>query len=526
MGKCLTEEFNPSPEKLNLKKGWPVFTTKDYLLIAAVVLYILANVVVGVLAARRVKNSTDYIVAGHRLPLYMVIATVFATWFGSETLLGTSSTFVSEGMGGIVADPFGAALCLILVGLFFAGPLYRLKLLTIGDYYKLRYGRDIEIATSLIIIISYLGWVAAQFTALGVVFSSISHGLVSQNTGIYIGAAIVLVYTIFGGMWSVALTDLIQMATIAIGLMIITWVITGQIDGGAPAVFQQAADSGKLNMMPEASLMGWLGFFGALLTLGFGSIPQQDVFQRAMAANSENNAKRGAVIGGVLYLLIAMMPIYLAYTAFMIEPVAVKQMLSDSGDPQLVLPTLVMNHTPFIIQIIFFGAVLSAIMSTAAATLLAPSSMISENILSRFFAARDEKHKLRFIRGSVVLFAFFVLLYALNSEKSIFQMVESAYKVVLVGAFVPLAFGLYWQRASHNGARVAMVSGVGSWLIFEYLELGNWAMIGLPQAAGVCPPQLAGLIVAVFGMLIGSLIWPNQRGMPQPPVTENSLLTK
>jgi Na+/proline symporter len=483
-----------------------VFTTKDTLLIAAVALYILANVVVGILAARRVKNSTDYIVAGHRLPLYMVIATVFATWFGSETLLGTSSTFVSEGMGGIVA------------GLFFAGPLYRLKLLTIGDYYKIRYGRDIEIATSIVIIISYLGWVAAQFTALGVVFNSISHGMISQNAGIYIGAAIVLIYTVFGGMWSVALTDLIQMATIAVGLVVITWVITGRVDGGAATVIQHAAESGKLNMMPDATLIGWLGFFSALVTLGFGSIPQQDVFQRAMSANSEKNARRGAVIGGLLYLLIAMMPIYLAYTAFIIEPATIKHMLSDSGDPQLVLPTLILNHTPFFVQIIFFGAVLSAIMSTASATLLAPSSMISENILSRFFVGRDEKYKLRFIRSSVVLFAFFVLLYAIQSEQSIFQMVEDAYKVVLVGAFVPLAFGLYWKRASHNGARIAMLSGIGSWLIFEYLEKdSNWAMLGLPDAAGVCPPQLAGLFVAVIGMLVGSLLWPNRNGMPQPP---------
>lgn len=494
-----------------------MFTTKDNLLIAAVILYILANVVVGVLAARRVKNSTDYIVAGHRLPLYMVIATVFATWFGSETLLGTSSTFVREGMSGIVADPFGAALCLILVGLFFAGPLYRLKLLTIGDYYKIRYGRDIEIATSVVIIISYLGWVAAQFTALGVVFNSISHGMISQNAGIYLGAAIVLIYTIFGGMWSVALTDLIQMATIAIGLVVITWVITGQVDGGAPAVIHHAAESGKLNMLPDTSLVGWLGFFSALITLGFGSIPQQDVFQRAMSANSEKNAKRGAVIGGVLYLVIAMMPIYLAYTAFMIEPATVQSMLSENGDPQLVLPTLVMNHTPFFVQIIFFGAVLSAIMSTASATLLAPSSMISENILSRFFIGRNEQYKLRFIRSSVVLFACFVLLYAVQSEQSIFQMVEDAYKVVLVGAFVPLAFGLYWQRASQNGARLAMLSGIMSWLIFEYLDKSsNWAALGFPEVAGVCPPQLAGLLVAVVGMIVGSLIWPNRDGMPQP----------
>src|SRR5699024_7959304 len=123
-------------------------TSKDHFLIIAITIYLVATVALGLWAARKVKNSTDYVVAGHKLPLYMVIATVFATWFGSETVLGTSATFINEGLGGIVADPFGAALCLVLVGLFFAVPLYRLKLLTIGDYYRIRYGRDIEIMTS------------------------------------------------------------------------------------------------------------------------------------------------------------------------------------------------------------------------------------------------------------------------------------------------------------------------------------------------------------------------------------------
>lgn len=493
-----------------------MFTTNDYYLIAAVVGYLLINVAVGLWAARKVKNSADYVVAGHKLPLYMVVATVFATWFGSETVLGTSATFIQEGLGGIVADPFGAALCLILVGLFFAVPLYRLRLLTIGDYYRKRYGRDIEVLTSIVIMLSYLGWVAAQLAALGLVFNVISHGEISLTYGTLIGVAVVLLYTIFGGMWSIALTDLIQMAFIGAGLILITWIITGQVDGGATAVIQHASDAGKLNILPEASLAGWLGFFGALITLGFGSIPQQDVYQRVMSANSANNARRGAVLGGLLYLFFAMFPIYLAYTAFIMEPEMVNGMLAEGGDSQMVLPQLIMQNTPIFIQAVFFGALLSAIMSTASATLLAPATVFSENIMSGFFSKQTEKRKLLFIRLSVLLFAVFVTVYSLTSDQTIFQMVEDAYKVVLVGAFAPLAFGLYWQRASLNGARVSIVSGVSVWLLFEWLDkangtVTNWAVIGYPDLAAVCPPQLAGFVASVAGIVIGSLIWPNKK---------------
>ena len=140
------------------------------MLLGFVMLYWAVSVAIGLYASRRVHNARDFAVAGRHLPLYMVTATVFATWFGSETVLGIPATFLQEGLKGVVADPFGASLCLIMVGLFFALPLYRMNLLTIGDFYRKRFGRTVEVATTLCIVLSYLGWVAAQLTALGLVF--------------------------------------------------------------------------------------------------------------------------------------------------------------------------------------------------------------------------------------------------------------------------------------------------------------------------------------------------------------------
>ncbi|MGH6610176.1 MAG: sodium:solute symporter family transporter, partial [Burkholderiaceae bacterium] len=156
-------------------------------LIGFIALYLLASVALGLYAATRVKNTTDYALAGRRLPLFVIVATTFATWFGSETVLGIPSKFAEGGFRNTVEDPFGAGLCLILVGMFFARKLYNMNLLTIGDFYRRRFGRGVEIFSSIVILISYLGWVAAQITALGLVFNLLSADAISTVQGMVLG---------------------------------------------------------------------------------------------------------------------------------------------------------------------------------------------------------------------------------------------------------------------------------------------------------------------------------------------------
>ena len=462
------------------------------MLIWFVALYLLFSVGVGVYAARRVHTSRDFVVAGRNLPLPVVTATVFATWFGAETVLGISATFVQEGLGGVVADPFGASLCLILAGLFFAPLLYRMNLLTIGDYYRARYNRTVELIMSICIMLSYLGWVAAQVVALGLVFNVVSNGVVTPQVGMVIGISAVLAYTLVGGMWSVALLDFVQMTVIMTALLLIAVLIGGQA-GGAGNVVMQAQTAGKLQLFPRGGGMeAWIPFVGAAVTMMLGSIPQQDVFQRITSARSEKIAVRGAVLGGVLYFAFAFIPMFLTFAATLIDPQFFGELIER--DSQRVLPSLILNHTPLIVQIFFFGALLSAIMSTASATLLAPSVMFTENILKHFaFGDMSDKQMLRTMRIILLTFGVLVLWFALNSESSIFHMVENAYKVTLVGAFVPLAFGLYWRRANNQGAILSILLGLGSWLLMELLT---------PQT--YWPPQLVGLLMSVAGMLLGS----------------------
>src|SRR6478672_6882396 len=221
----------------------------NYTLVAFVVLYLVGTLGIGVWAGTRIKNTTDFAIAGRSLPLVMVVTTTFATWFGAETVMGIPARFVQGGLNAIVEDPFGAGTCLILVGLFFATKLYRQNLLTIGDFYRQRYGRGIEVFCSAAIILSYLGWVAAQITALGLVFSVLTNGAMSETTGMVVGTLAVLVYVVIGGFLAVAWTDFIQMIVLVIGLSVIA-VFASDLAGGSDKVIALARSKDLFQFLP------------------------------------------------------------------------------------------------------------------------------------------------------------------------------------------------------------------------------------------------------------------------------------
>ena len=462
------------------------------MLLTLVIAYLLVTIAIGLVAAKRVKTSADFAIAGRHLPLAMIVTTTFATWFGSETVLGIPAKFVNSGLGGVVEDPFGAGSCLILVGLFFAAKLYRMNLLTISDYYRERYGRSVEIMCSIIIMISYLGWVSAQVTALGLVFNLLSGGVISMPVGMVIGVVSILAYTLFGGMWSVAITDFIQMIILVVGLATLA-VFAGEQAGGADKVIALAVSQDMFKFFPEPNLKEILFFVAAAITIMFGSIPQQDVFQRVMSANSMSAATKGPIIGGICYILFAFVPMFLVVSALIIMPEKAAQLIED--DPQKVLPTLVMEHMPFIMQVLFFGALLSAIKSCASATLLAPSVTFTENIWRQFRPHQSDKQALLAMRITVLVLSGLVLVYAISMQgSSIYEMVSGAYQVTLVGAFIPLLFGLYWQKATTQGAIFSIVLGLLTWLLFLMSPAGE-----------EFPAQLAGVLASLAGMLLGSL---------------------
>lgn len=449
-----------------------------------ILLYLLINIGVGVWASRRVQNTNDYLLAGRKLPFPVATAVVFATWFGSETLLGASSEFAQKGVLGIIEDPLGASVCLILIGTFFARKLYRMNLLTFGDFYRVRYNRPTELLASFFLIISYFGWIAAQMVALGIILNMIT-GL-SLTAGILVGSAVVVIYTFMGGMWSVSVTDFLQTIMIIAGLLFVTVSLTAQVP------FKEVTTKlppGFFSFTPRANAgwVGWLNYWAMWLTIGLGSIPQQDVFQRVMASKSEKVAVYSSFAAGGLYLTVALMPLILALYAKTLHPELMR------GDTQMLLPGLIMYKTSIWVKILFFGALLSAIMSTASGAILAPAAILSENIVRPFYPHIIDKQLLKVSRLSVLVVALISLGFALM-RSNIYELVSESSALSLVSLFVPMVAGIYLKKSSSGAAILSMVLGMGVWLLTLMLDTQ-------------INPLLYGLLASTIGLALGFIIF-------------------
>jgi solute:Na+ symporter, SSS family len=442
---------------------------------------------VGFLASRKVNTSDDYMLAGRSLPLMLSSAALFATWFGSETVFGASSEFLKDGLYGVIEDPFGAALCLVLFGIFFARKLYSMNLLTLGDFFKVRYGKRTELVGSLFLAIPYLGYIAAQLVAMGLIITVVTG--VETWQAIIVSAVVVTVYTYVGGMWAITVTDFIQTIIIIAGLLIVAGTLAAKAGGVANVL--SSAPPETFRFFPGASGREIVLYIAAWSVLGLGSLPSQDVFQRAMSSKSANVAVMSSFLGAGLYLTIAMLPLFISLCTRYLYPEQV------SGNTQLALPNMVLQHTGLPIQILFFGSLLSAIMSTTSSAILAPSSIFSENLLKPLIKHKlNDKQFLLLTRASVLLFsACATIMACLRSD--IYELVGESSILSLVSLFAPLTFGLYWKRASSAGALLSMVFGMITWIIFEAYDSG-W------------PSLVPATIVSITLLIGGSLIWPAQ----------------
>jgi SSS family transporter len=444
--------------------------------------------------------------AGKRLPLFMVACALFATWFGSETVMGASSEFAENGVLGIIEDPFGAALCLFLAGLLIARPLYHLNILTFNDFFKIRFGRTAEITSAFFMVPSYFSWITAQIVALAIVLQTVS-GL-PYIWGVLLCTSMVLAYTYVGGMWSVTITDFVQTIAIIVGLLALVVSLVTQVGGFGKMI--DAAPEGFFQFFPENKPINIVHWFAAWMTIGLGSVPQQDVFQRVMSAKSERVSVMACYVSAGMYLSVAMLPLIIAYCGRMLYP----EMLE--GDTQMMIPNMVMQLSGLAMQILFFGALLSAILSTCSGAMLAPATVIGENFVKPLYKSLSDAQLLRIMRWSVVGVAVVSGGMALL-RNNIYELVGESSAFSLVSLFTPLIAGLYWKKASNTGAVVAMIAGMAGWLVT------NTTLPALAESGGLegtalfwasVPPMLYGLAASILGMVIGSYWRPNHNNSP------------
>lgn len=450
------------------------------MLLTSVILYLIVTVLVGLWASRKVTSSGDFMLAGRSLPIVLSTSALFATWFGSETVFGASSQFLEGGLFAVIEDPFGASLCLLLFGIFFARKLYNMNLVTLGDFFKVRYGKRTEIIASAFLIPTYLGYIAAQLVALGLILNVVAD--IPVVNAIIISSVIVTLYTFIGGMWAISITDFIQSIIIVLGLLVLAYILARQA-GGVSVVLNEVPEK-DLKFFPDVNPTAIITWLAAWSVLGLGSIPSQDIFQRTMSSGSANIAVRSCYYAAGLYLTVAMLPLFISLCVKHLYP-------GEIGiDTQLTLPTMVLQHTAVPVQILFFGSLLSAVMSTTSSSILAPASLFSENVIKPLMKNKPtDKQLLMLARLSVFFFSIAATMLAcMNSN--IFELVGISSVLSLVSLFIPMVFGMYWKRSSSAGAIMSMVAGMIAWFGFEHYPVSVPALV---------PATLISMIVFLLG---------------------------
>ncbi|GAB4481637.1 MAG: sodium:solute symporter family protein [Anaerolineae bacterium] len=456
-----------------------------WLIVAGIGVFFVIRLAVGYLASRRVQTTADYVVAGRRLPVYLAGASIMATWFAAETIMGASSTAYELGLQGVVFDPFGAVLCLILSGLFFMRLMRRARYVTAMDFFEARYGRKMVIAGAFTQVLAYFGWTAAQIVAGGSIVQALFG--VPLELGMVIVTAIVTSYTMMGGMWADTLLDFMQVFLTAGGITLIFVAVLRQVGGFGGLIESGGAlyvsNPWTIMGIPGEGYLGYSGHMGAFywlaawMAVGLGSLPAQDLIQRSMSARSESVAVGSSYLAALLYGMFGILSPLIGIGMFALKPAAAEQ----AGE--FLIISAAVDYLSPVLASLFIAALVSALMSTSDSSLLAGASIITENLMPAFGRPLDEKSQLRWTRIMVLAIGLMSLLIALFAA-TIYKLAIFAWTVLLVGQAAPFILGFYWKKANHSGALAGFGAGFISWLVALALYYPHTlAAVGDPEIA-------------------------------------------
>ncbi len=449
----------------------------ETIIFIGVAVYLAMMLVIGAYASKKANTAANFIVAGRRMPIWICSATIVATWFGGGTMMGAAGASYENGLIGVIADPFGGALALFVVGFFFVRIFRRLRLLTFIEFFQNRYGTTAATIAAVASIASNIGWTAALLVAFGFVFETLTG--IPLEIGIMGGAVVVFIYTVAGGMWAVAITDFVQIVVIAFGLILLLVVVL--IDVGGWGNIGPHLPEGTFRMIPaERSPWVWLDYFRAWLIFGLADVTAQTLLQRAFSARNEQTAQNSFYLAGIGHLSLGMIPVTLGIIASVTMP--------GLADPETVVPQLAIAHLHPVAIAIFVGALLAAIMSSADSALLASASIFSINVLPLFKRQASDRTRLLATRIAIPVFGSFAVYVALK-VKVVYNLIMDANSVSLVCVVIPFIVGVWWTRANRTGALASMAMGFLTWML---------AILFAPDLAG----DMLGMLVALITMLV------------------------
>ncbi len=437
--------------------------------------YVFAQLVLVIIVARRIRGEDDYLLAGRRFGPGLATFTIFATWFGAETCIGAAGAVYEGGLSNSTADPFGYAVCLFLMGLVFAVPLWRRGLTTLADLYRQRFSPGVERLAAILLVPTSVMWAAAQIRALGQVLSASS--AFDVELAIAVAAGVVVLYTVYGGLLANGITDLIQGVTVMVGLVIVLFAVVNA--GGGVETSLAAIDPQRLRLFdgpPLAVLERW-----AVPILG--SVLAQELVAVILASRSPQVARRAALAGAGLYFVFGLIPVFVGLVGVSLLP--------GLAEPEQLLPQIAQKYLSPVLYIVFVGAIVSAILSTVASALLAAAALTEHNLVVPLKPGLNAHAKVRIARAAVVAAGIVAWLLARHAG-GVYELVEQASAFGSAGIFTVAVIGLFSSFGGVRAAYGALIAGTGSWIAGEYI-LG----LALPYLTSVGAALGAYLLLAL-----------------------------
>ncbi|MCE3012731.1 MAG: sodium:solute symporter family protein [Proteobacteria bacterium] len=426
--------------------------------LAGISLYVLSMLVLGYVVSKRIKSDSDYFLAGRSLGPFLATFSIFATWFGAETCIGTAGKVMRSGISGTHADPFGYALCILLMGYIFARLIWKKQITTVPDLFRERYGVKAERLAAIILIPSSLVWGGAQIRAFGQIIHTTTDAHVTL--AITIAAAVVIIYTISGGLLADAYTDLIQGFALIVGLVVLFVAIVWDLGGVSAAWSQVKPESlNFLKLNPDEGENWWQRFELWLVPI-LGSLMSQEIVSRVAASRSETVAAESAKRAGWIYLCVGIFPVGVGLLGHVYHP--------ELADTDGILPLLAREHLNLFFYIIFVGALVSAILSTVDSTLLAVSALATHNLIYPTLPNLSEKKKIFLARTFVFLSGLVAYGIAFTSD-SVTGLVETASSLGGPSILVMSCFALFTKTGNSWSAICAMSASIVAWFLGHFV---------------------------------------------------------
>lgn len=434
-----------------------------FIVLSIIGVYMLGMIGIGLWSSRKITSLADFFVAGRKIGFWFSVAAMFSVWFGACSSVGTAGTVYSQGLRGVISDPFGASISLIVAGLFYVALFRRLQFFTVVDIFGKNYSKKSEIFAAILMIPVYLGWLGAQIVAIGTIFQALTG--YDANLGMIIGAIVVLTYTYAGGMWAVTITDFYQSILLIFGIVTVFFFILKDV-GGLTSLYTQTPKE-LFNILPEISTYSdWTSWLGQWLIMGLGCIVGQDLIQRSLSCRTEKIAKWSTISAGVLYFVMGFVVITIGLAGRILVP--------GLENAEALIPTLAIQYFPPLLLGIFISALLSAIMSSADGALIATTSLLIHNIIHKIFPNLSEKMLLSFSKLITIISTILAMAIALYVGQ-VYNLMINSWTTLLVAIFVPVTVALFWGKyASTEACWASMIAGLGTWVVFTIINLGGF----------------------------------------------------